>query len=350
MTQFTISVDAMGGDFAPRAVIAGLAHFVKKDKSVGFLLYGNELECRPILEEYPILSDFVEFIHAPNTVGADMQPTKALRLASDSSMFHAINAVKEARADAVISGGNTGALVVLSKFILGNLEGIDRPGIVSAIPVSKDSSPVFLDLGANVECDAIDIVRLAYMGCAFASAVLKMETPRVALLNVGVEDIKGRRIEKEAHKILSETDINFIGYVEPTGLFAGEADVVVTDGFVGNIVVKSAEGILNVVKRSMTEVFSANLFTKLSAFISSGCLKRIANTFNPQKHNGAMFIGTNGIVVKSHGNADEVSFARAVEVTMDLVRADINSSIKEMLSNNNIDPGFISSIKKKLGL
>lgn len=331
----TISLDAMGGDNAPESVLQGAEIFLKKNKDikVKFLIFGDELKITPIISKLPKLTKNGEVIHCDIAIDNHAKPAVALRSGKGSSMRLAIDSVKEGLSDAVISAGNTGALMAMSKLILRTLPGIDRPAIGSVFP-TYNGRCVLLDLGANIGCDSGNLVQFAMMGDAFAKVVLNKQNPEVALLNVGEEQNKGSAVVKAAYDEISEGDydINFIGYVEGDGIVKGDADVVVTDGFTGNIALKVAEGTGKICIEYIKQGFKGSPLALLGGLLARNSMKKVFKKMDPRMHNGAMFLGLNGISVKSHGGTDAVGFANALNVTAELVRNNINQQIIKELS------------------
>ena len=330
MEQLTISVDVMGGDYAPSKMIAGLHLARKVHPDVHFLLYGNEEICAPYIGD---LDSNMTFIHASETISSDAKPSFAIRNSKNSSMRLAIEAVKTGHAQGVVSAGNTGAYMALAKLILKTIDGIDRPAITGIVPSLK-KDVVMLDLGANVECSAENLVQFAMMGDAFARAFLGCENPSVGLLNIGSEDIKGNAIVKEASRIItsSETLTNFQGFVEGDDICAGTTDVVVTDGFTGNITLKTIEGTAIMICKMLKKNLMAGWLSKMGLLFAHKGLQKFQHSLDPRHYNGAIFLGLNGIAVKSHGGTDEVGFSYAVGTAIDLVNNHVNQNISEAIS------------------
>jgi glycerol-3-phosphate acyltransferase PlsX len=332
--ELVISLDAMGGDHAPEIVIEGASIARERVPSLKFLIFGDETKIVPLLTRFPILKNCCEVFHTDKVISADERPSQALRRGRDSSMGQSIQAVKDDKACAAVLAGNTGAQMALAKFILRTMEGIDRPALASLIPTSRGES-VMLDLGANVECDENNLVQFAIMGAAFARTVLGVVKPTVAILNVGVEELKGSDVIKEADRMLREANIpmDYKGFTEGHGLGGGEVDVVVTDGFTGNIALKTAEGtakmIANLLKRSLME----SILSKIGALFASSSLQSLKNHLDPNNHNGAVFMGLNGLVIKSHGGASAKGFAAAIGVAVDMAENDLAGKITRDLTN-----------------
>jgi glycerol-3-phosphate acyltransferase PlsX len=326
--RLTIALDAMGGDHAPQVVIAGADMARERFPDLRFLLYGEQDRLGRLLQLRPELTARATVEHTPDQVGADAKPSQVLRHGRKTSMGLAIDAVKDGRAGAAVSAGNTGALMALSKFVLKTLPGIERPAIASLMPTRR-SAAVFLDLGANAECDAANLVQFAVMGEVFARAVLGIAKPTVGLLNVGTEEVKGHDTIREAAAALKALDlpIEFRGFVEGTDVTSGRVDVVVTDGFTGNVALKVAEGTVALYSQFLREAFKSTVLAKLGYFLARPALQLARQRLDPRRYNGAMFLGLNGIVVKSHGGTDALGFANAIGVAVDLVQQGTNERI-----------------------
>jgi phosphate acyltransferase len=323
-----IALDGMGGDHAPQIVVAGADMARERFPNLGFVLHGDERSLRRLLEARPKLAERCEIEHTSERVDADARPSQVLRQGRGTSMCRAIEAVKSGRASAAVSAGNTGALMALAKFVLKTLPGIDRPAIASLLPTRR-SETVFLDLGANAECDSDNLVQFAVMGEVFARAVLGVPKPTVGLLNIGTEDLKGHGTIREAAAALRTSDlpIEFRGFVEGTDLTSGKFDVVVTDGFTGNVALKAMEGTVGLYTHFLREAFKSSLPAKLGYALAKPALQLLRQRLDPRRYNGAMFLGLNGIVVKSHGGTDALGFANAIGVAVDLVEQGTNGRI-----------------------
>lgn len=326
--SLTIAIDAMGGDHAPQVVIAGANMALARHDDLQFLVFGDEEAVTPLVKAKAGLSERVTICHTPDRVAADTKPSQVLRHGRKSSMGLAIEAVKEGRAAAVVSAGNTGGLMALAKFNLKTLSGIERPAISSVMP-TRTGPTVFLDLGANAECDAENLVQFAVMGEVYAREILGIEKPTVGLLNIGTEDLKGNDTIREAASALRESSlpIEFRGFVEGTDLTNGTVDVVVTDGFTGNVALKVAEGTVSMYTDFLRQAFRSTWLSKLGYLIAKSALQKLRERLDPRRYNGAMFLGLNGIVVKSHGGTDALGFANAIDVAVDLVRQRTNERI-----------------------
>lgn len=326
--KITIAIDVEGGDHAPSALILGAEHARVRYPETRFLLAGRKEIVEKALAPYPALKEISEIIESTTVIAGHEKPSVALRQGKDSSMWRAIAAVKEGRAQGIVSAGNTGALMAISKLALRTLPGIDRPAIATLLP-TQAGDVVMLDLGANTVCDANNLFEFAIMGEAFARAVLGLKKPRVGLLNIGSEDSKGHEEIQAAAKLLKETTlpIDFYGYVEGNDISKGVVDVVATDGFTGNVALKAIEGIGELCARFIKDAFHSSLFAKLGFLLAKPALTMLFNRINPQNYNGAMLLGLNGIVVKSHGRADAFGIANAIGVAYNLCSYNVNASI-----------------------
>jgi glycerol-3-phosphate acyltransferase PlsX len=330
--SFTLAVDAMGGDHAPDIVVAGLSIAAERHPAARFLLVGDEQRLRPLLERDARAAKACTVRHAPDAIRGDMKPTAALRM-RQSSMRVAIDAVAAGEASGVVSAGNTGALLALAKIFIKTLPGIDRPAM-AAIGPSARGDVVMLDLGANVVCDARNLVEFAVMGDVFARTVLGLTAPTIGLLNVGTEELKGDDRVRLAADILRESHIapQFHGFVEGHDIAAGTTDVIVTDGFTGNVALKTGEGALKLIGDLLRQVFSSSIAAKLAYLLARPGLDRLREWLDPRRYNGAVMLGLNGVVVKSHGGTDAQGFAHAVDVAMDMVVHRFNDHIREGMS------------------
>ena len=333
MTEpYTLAIDAMGGDNAPGIVIDGLALSVERHPSARFLLVGDEALLRPLLAARKPVEAACTVRHAPTVVSAEMKPTLALRM-RDSSMRIAIDAVAGGTARGVVSAGNTGALLALAKVVVKTLPGIDRPAMAGIGPSAR-GDVVILDLGANVQCDARNLVEFAIMGDVFARTVLGLTSPSIGLLNVGSEELKGDERVRAAAEVLRASHVaaNFHGFVEGNDITAGTVDVVVTDGFTGNIALKTGEGAFKLVGDLLRQIFQGSLAGRLAYILARPGLRRLRTWLDPRRYNGAVMLGLNGVVVKSHGGTDAEGFAHAVDVAMDMVVHGFNEKIRVGLS------------------
>ena len=324
--EIIIAIDAMGGDLGPIAVINGAFQASKKIPKIKFIFFGNKIEIAPLLKKKKILN-ISEIVHTHQIITNDIKPIDALRKFRKSSMFKATESVKLGVSNAIVSGGNTGALMVISTVLMKTINGINRPAIASMFPTKK-SETLMLDLGANIDCDVKNILDFAIMGKIFSKTVLGIKKPKIGLLNVGSEISKGSKIVQMAAKRLAkEKNIDFYGFIEGNDIPMGIVDVVVTDGFTGNIALKTAEGISELYTDYLKKTFNNNLYSKLAYIISLPILKTLWNRVSPGKYNGAMFLGLNGIVVKSHGRSDSDGFANAISVAYDLCINNFNEKI-----------------------
>ncbi len=327
-----VAVDGMGGDNAPGMIVEGLSLARRRMPDVEFLVFGDESQLRPLIEADAETARACTIRHTTDAVSMDDKPTTALRTGKNSSMRLAIDAVDSDEAHAVVSAGNTGALMAMATIVLRTLPGISRPAIAGAFPTLRGQT-VMLDLGANIECDADSLVQFAVMGEVFARNELGLEQPSIGILNVGVEGLKGNEHVKKAAAILAESPlpIKFHGFVEGDDLSAGTVDVIVTDGFTGNIALKTAEGAVQLFGHYLKESLLSSLRTRLGALIARPALQTMRDRFDPRQYNGAMLVGLNGICVKSHGGTDGVGFANAVVAAVNLVRREFNERIREDL-------------------
>ena len=329
-----IAIDAMGGDTGPQAMIAGAARARRRNGSLHFLFYGDEARVAPELKSHPNLEGCSEIVHTPEAIGPSEKPSQAIRRGRTTSMGMAINAVKDGKASAAVSAGNTGALMAMSKLALRTMPGIDRPALAALLPTLNEQDCVMLDLGANTECDAQNLVQFAVMGSAYARTVLGINKPRVKLLNIGTEELKGTDELKEAAALLREADylpLRFDGFTEGDQLSRGNIDVVVTDGFSGNIALKTAEGTARFVTDLLRRAFKSSLRSKAGFALSRPALNLLKVHLDPNNHNGAVFLGLNGLVVKSHGGANPKGVANAIGVAARMIANDITRKIGQDL-------------------
>ncbi len=327
-----IAIDAMGGDEGVRTMVAGVALARRRHEGLEFILFGDEPQIREALKNHPNLSQAATVVHTDQVVTATTKPSQALRQSRGSSMGLAIQAVKSGDARAAVSAGNTGALMAMSKVALRMLPGIDRPALAAFLPTLGDNDVVMLDLGANTECDSRNLVQFAIMGAAYARIVLDLPTPRVRLLNIGTEELKGTDEIREAAGILRGgigLPLRFDGFIEGDKIGSGDADVIVSEGFAGNIALKTAEGTARFVTDVLRRAFTSSLRSKAGFLLSKPALQLLKVHLDPNNHNGAVFLGLNGIVVKSHGSADEKGIANAVHVAARLVEEDLSARIAE---------------------
>jgi glycerol-3-phosphate acyltransferase PlsX len=317
--HLTIALDAMGGDNAPQSVLNGANLARKRFPQVRFLMFGDEARLAPMLDRLPRLKKVTNLRHTDQMVTDDAKPSVALRSGRGSSMRLAIDAVQDGEAAGVVSAGNTGALMAMSKFVLKTLAGIDRPAMASFFPTMRGES-VMLDLGANIECTDDNLVQFAVLGEVFARTVLGLMRPTVGLLNVGSEELKGNDAVRAAAARLKEMSlpIDFHGFIEGNDIGAGTVDVIVADGFSGNIAIKTAEGTAKLYSEFLRQAFRSSTVSKLGYLLARPALRKLRKRVDPRRYNGAVFLGLNGIVVKSHGGSDSLSFATAVGVAVDM--------------------------------
>jgi len=331
--RYCIALDAMGGDFGPEVVLPAAIQTIKERDDVRLLLVGKEDELRHQLKSLGVTeSDRLEIHNATEVVGMDESPSKALRGKKDSSMRVAINLVKEGLADACVSAGNTGALMATGRFVLKTISGIDRPAIISALP-SIDGHTHVLDLGANIDSSSDHLMQFAVMGSILASAIDNIESPRVGLLNIGEEEMKGNDTVKVAAQLLSESELNYIGFVEGDDIYKGGADVVVCDGFVGNVALKSSEGLAKLISHFIKKEFNKNILTRLVGLMAMPVLKAFRKKIDPRQYNGASLAGLRGIVIKSHGGADVLAFKNAINIALIEIDKDVPQMISSQLES-----------------
>jgi glycerol-3-phosphate acyltransferase PlsX len=326
----------MGGDFGPSVAIPGAARALERHPDMRFAIYGIESECLPILNKYPALKAKAEFHPVDVAIAMDEKPSQALRRGRyKSSMWKAIEAVKLKEADVAVSAGNTGALMAMALFCLRTMANIERPALAGIWPTLKGES-IVLDVGATIGADAQQLVDFALMGGAMARALFELKRPSVGLLNVGVEEVKGQEEVKEAGRILRESDfesIRYSGFVEGDDLGKGTVDVVVSEGFTGNIALKAAEGTARQLATYLRMAMSRTLLAKIGYLFAKSAFDMLRDKMDPRKVNGAVFLGLNGIVIKSHGGTDAEGFAAAVEVGYDMARNKLNEKIEHDLKN-----------------
>ncbi len=328
-----IAIDAMGGDVGLETAVPAAIDIVRQRQDVCCILVGDEAQVNAVLQRHSPAAPLRERLavhHASQTVAMDEAPALALRKKKDSSMRVAINLVKLGEADACVSAGNTGALMATGRFVLRMIEGIDRPAICSALP-RVDGVTHLLDLGANVDTPPDGLLQFGLMGAAVASIVHNIDRPTVGLLNVGAEDVKGNDQVKKTTALFKDSDLNYIGFVEGDDIYLGDTDVIVCDGFVGNVALKSSEGVAKMISAILKQEFKRNLLTKCSALAAKPVLDALKNRTDPGRFNGASLTGLNGIVVKSHGGADSAGFASAIKVAIKEVQAGMIDNIKSYL-------------------
>ena len=341
MTLPRIAVDAMGGDEGVRVMIEGAALARRRHDQFKFLLVGDSKRIEAALDDHPNLRSAAEILHSDDVISGEDKPSQALRRAKTTSMGMAIEAVKVGDAGAAVSGGNTGALMAIAKVSLRTMPGIDRPALAALLPTLGDNDVIMLDLGANTECDASNLVQFAVMGAEYSRVVTGRETPRVRLLNIGTEEIKGtdslRIAATELKNAAGDLSISFDGFTEADKLCNGDVDVVVTDGFSGNIALKAVEGTARFVTDLLRRSFASSLRSRLGFLISRPATELLKHHLDPNNHNGAVFLGLNGIVVKSHGSASAAGVANAVTVTARLLEENVTERITTDLARVGTD-------------
>ena len=334
--QHKISVDAMGGDFGPPVTVPAALKILKKYENISIILVGDGDKITKILKKKKSLNHpRISVHHTTQVVGMEELPQTALKNKKDSSMRVSINLVKEGAADACVSAGNTGALMATARFVLRMLPGIDRPAISSELP-SDNGTTCMLDLGANADCTPEQLLQFGIMGSILTNVLHKKNNPSIGLLSNGSESMKGSEVVKKSAELFRDSHLNFYGNVEGDDIFKGTTNVVVCDGFTGNISLKTTEGLAKMMANFLTLEFKRNWLTKISAIIALPVLKRFKKRLDPRRYNGASFLGLNGIVVKSHGGADEFAFIHALETTISESENDVISKIKDQLKVESI--------------
>jgi len=326
----TLAVDAMGGDHGPSVTIPASINALSKYDQLHIILVGDKELIQTELQKNKYTNTRLSIQHASEVVEMDESPQSALKNKKDSSMRVAINLIKEEKAQACVSAGNTGALMATARYVLKMLPGIDRPAIASSLPSQKGTT-YMLDLGANTDCTAENLLQFAVMGAMLVSSVTGNPKPSVGLLNIGSEDMKGNEVVRQAGELLRRSHLNFYGNVEGNDIFKGTTDVVVCDGFVGNVALKTAEGIAQLMGRFLTQEFKRNWITKSMAFVSLLVLNRFKKRLDPRRYNGASFLGLKGIVVKSHGGADSYSFFYAIRTAIEESKNNVLENIQKQL-------------------
>lgn len=339
--HLVISLDGMGGDHAPQIVVDGAALARTKYPEAKFIIYGDEAQIRPLMEKHSGLAAVTDIRHTPDRVKADDKPAIALRQGRNSSMRLAIDAVASGEADCVVSAGNTGALMALAKFSLKVLPGVDRPAIATYLPTRVPGHGVVLmDLGANAECDPNNLLEFAILGSVFSSQILKIKEPRIGLLNIGSEAMKGSELVKAASELfaLSSLPGKYVGYAEGDDISGGRFDVIVTDGFTGNVTLKTIEGTAKLIKNMMKEALHSSLWVKLgfvlslpAILVSYKALKNFSKRIDPRYYNGASLLGLKGLCIKSHGGTDAIGFANAIGVAADMALGEFNEKVETEL-------------------
>lgn len=329
-----ILIDGHGGDFAPDVVMEAIALILDKPDSPELGVVGRPDVMAPALSKYDLVGR-VELVESEDIIEMCDPPALAVRRKRQSSIHVGARAVRDGAWDALVSGGNTGALMAISKMVMKTIPGIDRPAIAAMIP-SKHGGTLLLDIGANIECSSNHLIQFGVMGSCYRQVICGDESPRIGLLNVGTEDIKGTDVVKYAAQQLAKTDLNFIGNVEGTDLFTGHVDAIVCDGFVGNIALKSMEGIARYILEEMKQELQSSLRSKAGAWLAMPALKNLKETLHPSEHNGAPLLGLNGVVVKSHGSSDAYAFSCAINAACVEVRADLKAAIAKGMNDMTI--------------
>ena len=330
--MITVALDAMGGDHGIGVTVPAALWTLDREPALQLILVGQQDALESELKRHRAhTSERLKIQHASEVVGMDEPPAQALRGKKDSSMRIAINLVKQGAAQAAVSAGNTGALIATSRFVLKTLPGIDRPAIVTTLP-TMNGHVHMLDLGANVDCTPEQLLQFALMGSILVSAVEGKSQPRVGLLNIGEEDIKGNETVKRTHELLRIAGLNYLGYVEGDEIYTGDLDVIVCDGFVGNVALKTSEGLARMITHFMRQEFKRNLLTKLAALVALPVLNAFRKRVDPRRYNGATLVGLNGTVIKSHGGADRLAFANAIRVALAEARNNVPERISRELA------------------
>jgi glycerol-3-phosphate acyltransferase PlsX len=334
---YRIAIDAMSGDNGLQAVVPAALSSLKEHDDIALILVGDEPQ---LLAELKSLNEApnarLSIQHSTQVVTMDEKPATALRGKKDSSMRVAINLVKSGDADAIVSAGNTGALMATGRFVFKTLAGIDRPAICTAIPAASGHT-YMLDLGANIDSSAEHLYQFAVMGSELVKAIDGKDNPKVGLLNIGQEDLKGNEQVKAAHELLQKGGFNYIGFVEGDDIFHGDVDVIVCDGFVGNVALKTSEGLAKMLSNELKNGYTKSIFTKFAALISLPVLNAFRKRFDPRRYNGASFLGLKEIVIKSHGSADSLSFANAIGIARKAVMEKVPEHIEQYLQKHLVD-------------
>ncbi len=331
-----LSLDAMGGDNAPHIIVDGAAQTKIRHPYVKFSFFGNKIKLLPLINSSEVLKES-EIVHTDEFVDANEKPSIAVRKGRNSSMGMAIQSVKSGNADAIVSAGNTGALMAMAKLFLRPIEGINRPAIAAYFPTITGES-CMLDLGANIDCDAKNLVQFAFMGQAFANIVMGVDNPSISLLNIGEEEQKGLDYIKEASQILSDlkSQINYAGFIEGDKIAQGISDVIIADGFSGNVSLKTAEGTALLVTSYLKKALSSSLSSKIGYLFAKKAINNFRLQMDPRKYNGAVFLGLNAVAVKSHGGTDAFGFANAICVAVDMVKYNFIHDLKNKISKINL--------------
>lgn len=336
--EVRIALDAMGGDHGPSVVVAGAAMALRRNPDLRFLIFGDEAAVRGAVDEHPELARRATIVHSPVSIRMDDKPSQALRKGRrSSSMWMAIEAVKKGEADAAVSAGNTGALMAMAKICLRMMATVDRPALAARWPTARGQS-IVLDLGASIGADAQHLVDLAIMGAALARILLHVERPTVGLLNVGVEEIKGIEEVKAAGRILREANfphMDYRGFVEGNDIGAGAVDVIVAEGFTGNIALKTAEGTAKLISGFLKDAMSSSLLSRIGYLFAKGAFDALKERMDPRRFNGAVFLGLEGVVIKSHGGADALGFSGAIDIAREMARERLLAKIGDMIAQSH---------------
>ena len=336
-----ISIDGMGGDHAPRIVVEGLELFAQRRADLQFLLHGDETKLKPLMAKAPAAAQRTTIRHTDKSIAMDAKPADAVRRGKGSSMWNAIEAVKNGEAVAAVSAGNTGALMGQAMFILKRAEGVERPALAGSWP-TRAGPCAMLDLGADIAATAEQLVEFAIMGQAFARVVNGVAQPRVALLNIGSEELKGHESIREAARLIrgSNLQMDFRGYIEADKIGYGDIDVVVTDGFTGNVSIKTAEGIAKMISDMLRDALKSGPISMLGALLVMPSLRKMQAKMDPRKTNGGVFLGLNGVVVKSHGGTDAIGFEQAISVAAGMgeshFRTEVEDNLKRLAASTSV--------------
>jgi glycerol-3-phosphate acyltransferase PlsX len=336
--RVTVAVDCMGGDHGPSVTVPAALALLRHDEAAGVILVGLTAEIEKQLgRDRAAFGDRLTLRHTSEVVGMDEPPAQAMRAKKDSSMRVAVDLVKAGDAQAAVSAGNTGALMAISRYVLKTLPGIDRPAIASILP-TRGGHTYVLDLGANVDCTANNLLQFGVMGAELVACVEHQPRPTVGLLNIGSEDIKGNEVVKRAAELLRASELNFYGNVEGTDIFAGTTDVVVCDGFVGNVALKTAEGVTTLMRNKLREAFQRTFFTRLAGLVAMPVLNAFRNSLDSRRYNGASLLGVRGVVLKSHGSADAYAYECALKRAVEEVRTGMLAHISERMAKIHSTP------------
>lgn len=348
--KVVLALDGMGGDHAPEVIVNGADIARERYPGSSFLLFGDPARLKPLVDRRKGLAQVLEIVPAADAVTADDKPSFALRRRRQSSMWLAVDAAAQGRADTVVSAGNTGALLAISMMAMRMLPGAHRPALASFMPTSRGET-VMLDLGANLECDAENLAEFAVMGSVFAQVLLGLSAPTVGLLNVGSEELKGHEELRQAALWLRRegSPVSFQGFVEGNDIGTGKVDVVVTDGFTGNVALKTIEGTAKLYTSFVREAFRTSTFAKIGALFASGALVKMRKRVDPRRYNGGVFVGLDGVCVKSHGGTDALGFAYAIGMAIDMVRYDYKSKLVEGLARLHALPPTLEATVLQAG-